>query len=736
LVRSNASLKSFSLENVKDIILSVYIIAKNMSHSIGAQPALNVFADNLIKLRDSDHLGEEKEYYRIYGLIQQIEAELADNVDNLVKEFKFRVEAMQKNQGVNDYEDTPESLGFVQDFLISTMLRQFSERFLLDCRKIIDEMEGPQDLTMTVDSVSQRKVRKIVNVPVDLDHIPLIVSFESATEDQMRKIGSKAFGLYIMKKLGMPVPPWFVIRAKPRKDIFDINEVRDELENQIKEIEKSSGTKIGDPKNPLLFSLRSVFQVSMPGEFPTVLNVGMNQEVFEGLKESRGEKFALISYLAFLKTYADMLYPNLSDRVNMDDFLGDDQDIDSLLDFLSGLKIFLKQSKIKIPEDPWQQIEIIVDHIMNKSTTPEIENFLALHGLPDSWKVSVIFQKMEFGYLNDESYTAVAHTRDVMTGEDKFDIEAIYGATGESVVGKRSSARQVHNILPVEDEEMLEIFKPQLEKIFGGPVELEITRGEKLHFLQARTGHLGAQALKKSLNDLVQEKILTKEEAAFQIEIAETLSGKNEIFPNAESLVIAGGISGGVMAGPICLSLDQARKAMSDGENAILILENTPDRNDKSYYGKNLGVVTAHGGPSQHFSVWSRQYHMPYISMVKDIEIDLGNKKIKMGGRQFKEGDVVTMDGYRGLIFNGNVVKNSSPAGKGVGSSAVGGIDLSRTFESLNIKMDQSGSPLPVEFQDIDQIHIRGLIPVIINVVPVQNVSTLLGINAKGLVGF
>ncbi len=738
-LRESIDPRNLTHENIQDTISAVYIIAKNMSYSLGSQPALGIFADNLIKLRDKE-VYKEEDYYRIFGLIQQIQAELNDVIDNLTKEFKPRVELIQKKQGLKYWEDTPESLGFAQDLLLTTMLRQFNERFLLDCRKIIDQIEGPQELTMTVDLVSQKKVRKIANILVDWTKIPWVIGPKEATENLFKFIGSKVHGLYVMLKLGMPIPEWFVIRANPEKDIFDLKDIRSDLEIQIRKIEDKNGTRMGDPKNPLLFSLRSVFQISMPGEFSTVLNVGMNDEVFEGLKKSHSEEFALKTYINFLKTYGELMGPLMSDEA-YNEFrpLNDRGDLNDLRKTFKQMKDILNFSKIKIPQDPWKQIEIITDFIMNHSITSDIRDFLACQGVPDSWKVSVIFQEMDFGYLKKDSFTAVVHTRDVITGKNNLHVEMIHGTTGISVVGDRDSHQKVYDRLPDDDEKIINHYKLMLEKMLGGPVELEITKGKTLNFLQARTAHLNPRAMLRSLDSLIREGILSEEEADFQRKLANTLLSTAQIFEGSKPLVLAGGFSEGVMAGMISLSFDKAKNMMKGGEDAILILEDTPARKDKSYksyYGKRLGVVTAHGGSTQHFAVLARspRNNMPYISMVDDLQVDLEKRRVKLGGKWFNEGDVITMDGYRGLIFEGNVVKSSSVDEKNVknksASSSVGGIDMTSLYMELNIKSDEAGLVLPIEFQDMDQIHFQGFVPVVLDAVPIGNpLSTLSVLN-------
>jgi len=751
LIRENLNVDSLNVKNIQDMISAIYIIAKNMANALGAKPGLNIVAENLIKMKDKQQY-TKMDYYKIYGMVQQVQFELDDMSAYLAKEFKPRVELLQKKQGVVDYQDTPESLGFVQDLLRTTMLGQFNERFLLDCRKTIDLLEGPEELALKTDSYAQQRVREILDIPLDFDSFPRIMGPEQATEGQMKRIGSKVYGLSLMKKLGLPIPDFFLIRSATGESSFKVDPIKAELQKQIAALEKKTGKKVGDPSNPLLFSLRSVFPISMPGDFPTVLNAGMNDEIFEGLKKIYGEEFALFTYIRFLQDWAVLF----SDKFSSDEMKAIEVNhqvakgqVGSLRTWLAEIKDILSKKNIKIPEDPFAQIETIADRIMNHSKIKEIPRDLALYGAPDFWKPSVIFQEMDFGYLEKDSYTAVVYSRNRKTGENKLYTEAMYGATGVDLVGLNRSKKEVLSELPAADQELVEHAKQLLEKALKGPVEFEITRGKQLHFLQTRVAHLDPGPMIKVLGDLVQEGILSQDEVTPRIKIFQSIIDQDAIIAdkNTKPFIIAGGLAGGVMAGRIALSLEKAEEFMVQGQNASLVLETTPERKDKSYYPANknvmLGVITAHGGGAQHFSIWAIKYHMPYISMINDIEFDLENQRVKLGGKWFQEGDVITMDGYRGLIFEGDIIKKENtkmsspmPQGEAEGSSSnLGGIDLTETFATIHIKTDDQGLPLPTEFQIIQEIKFDGLVPVIIEVAPSANVPAILGLELSEPLG-
>ncbi|MFA6379423.1 MAG: PEP/pyruvate-binding domain-containing protein, partial [Candidatus Omnitrophota bacterium] len=458
LIRDNIISNPPNVKNIQDMISAIYIIAKNMTNALGVKPGLDILAENLIKMKDKQQY-TKMDYYKIYGMVQQIQLELDDISAYLAKEFKPQVEVLQKKEGVVDYQDTPESLGFAQDLLRTTMLGQFNERFLLDCRKTIDQLEGPEELTLQADSFAQQRAREIMDIPIEFDSLARVINPDQTTENQMKRIGSKVYGLYVMKKLGLPIPDFFLMRSATDEDSFKIDPIKVELQKQIAALEKKSGKKIGDPSNPLLFSLRSVFPISMPGEFSTVLNAGMNDEIFEGLKKIYGEEFALFTYIRFLQDWAVLFSANFT-KAELK-FIETNQEIskgqvESLEVWLAKIRDLFSKKNIKIPEDPFAQIEIIADRIMNHSKTKEIQEYLGLHGVPDSWKPSVIFQEMDFGYLEEGSYTAVVYTRDTNTGENKLDIEAMYGATGVDLVGLNRSAKEVLSELPPADQELVE----------------------------------------------------------------------------------------------------------------------------------------------------------------------------------------------------------------------------------------------------------------------------------------
>jgi phosphoenolpyruvate synthase/pyruvate phosphate dikinase len=220
---------------------------------------------------------------------------------------------------------------------------------------------------------------------------------------------------------------------------------------------------------------------------------------------------------------------------------------------------------------------------------------------------------------------------------------------------------------------------------------------------------------------------LSQEEAAFRIATFQEIIDQEAIISdkNVKPLVVAGGLAGGVMAGPIALSLEKAREFMGQGQNANLVLETTPAREDKSYYPSSrnvkLGVITKHGGKTQHFSIWANKFHMPYISMVNDIKIDPEGQKVKLGGKWFKEGDLITVDGYRGLIFEGDVIQKkeaeiSSPVDLDASqqkSSDLGGIDLSQVNTTFDPAIG-SQDVLPLNLYEFDLDRFEGFSPIII----------------------
>ena len=625
-----------------------YIIAENTVLSGYGDRNLSFFARHLFAMSQKATFGP-CEFARIYGFIHQVRLLIAEIIQDLEEEYKWRVEATVSKVRKKSVKNSPESLAFVQDFLRATSIRQFGERFFIrveDFFKILAEdsefIEG-----FRLDPVLLKDVATVANMPQP-SKTGRVIDLEDCKSYELQSIGTKAHGLSTMTNLGLPVPHGFVVVAGRNKR-FLTKDLKVAIKRQLHSLEKKTGKKIGDSKNPLILSLRSSFPVSMPGAFPTVTNAGMNEKVIRALGKKYDPKFALECYVRFIRSYYDMMV----DTMYPIDYVVIPQNasIDELEHLLTYYKNMAIEGGIRIPDDPWMQIENIADKIIFHSIKTSVGFTCALHGVPSDWLLCVIIQDMVFGNL-DNSYAAVVHTRDTRDGSSNLDSEVLFGRQGEDIVSRKRTIEAKH-VLPKKDEALLKKVRRALEEEFG-PTEIELTSQQnKISFLQARSARLNPKATKRALLDMVKEGILTNDQA--RKHLSEKAAELPIVDPIEKPLCKGTGISGGAITGGVALSVEKALEHTENGQNAILVLEYTPGREVQDRYSREIGVLTAHGGTAQHYAAWCRSLGRPYVTMVDDMEIDLGRAQVRLGGDIFRESDELTIDGTTGNIYRGAV---------------------------------------------------------------------------------
>jgi phosphohistidine swiveling domain-containing protein len=627
-------------------LAAVYIIAENAVLSGFGDRNLAFFAQHVLVMSLKGAYGS-CDCARAYGFIHQIRLLIGEIIHDLEQEYKWRVEAVAAKKLKKSVKDSPESLAFVQDLLRTTAIRQFGERFIVRVEGFFKNLAGESEFFegLNIDPILQKDVASIANLPQPTK-AAIAVPLKECKGFGKQTIGTKAHGLATIIDLGFPVPDGFVVVADIKKTFLP-DQLRDTIRRQLRALEKRTDKKIGNSENPLILSLRSSFPVSMPGAFPTVTNAGMNERVMRALEKRYNRKFALECYIRFMRSYYDMM----ADTLYPIDYVVIPQNatIEELKHLLAYYEELAFEGHVRIPDDPWKQIEDIVDKIMYHSMKSNVQISCALHGIPSDWFLSVIIQDMVFGNL-DNSYTAVVHTRATRDGSRNLEAEVLFGRQGEDLVSRKRTL-EAQRTLPEKDEAFLKEVRRALEREFG-PTEIELTNQQgQTSFLQARSARLNPEATKRALWDMVKEGILTNDQARKYLN--EKALGLPTVDSGEKPLCRGTGVSGGAITGGVALSIEKALEYTEKGRNAILVLEYTPGREMQDRYSREIGVLTAHGGTAQHYAAWCRSLGRPYVTMVDDMEIDVKRGLVRLGRQIFRDGDELTIDGTMGNIYEG-----------------------------------------------------------------------------------
>jgi pyruvate,orthophosphate dikinase len=504
--------------------------------------------------------------------------------------------------------------------------------------------------------------------------------FTEGNANMRELLGGKGANLAEMTNIGLPVPQGFTITTeactKYYEDGREINkEIQAEIDKNIKEMEKITGKKFGDKENPLLVSVRSGARASMPGMMDTILNLGLNEEVVEVLaKKSNNPRWAWDCYRRFIQMYSDVVmevgkkyFEELIDKMKAKKGVKQDVELDA--DDLKELAMeFKKEYKTKIgkdfPTDPKEQLMGAIKAVFRSWDNPRANVYRRDNDIPYSWGTAVNVQAMAFGNMGDDCGTGVAFTRDPATGEKGLFGEFLTNAQGEDVV---AGVRTPMHITEMEEKfpEAFKDFKKVckiLEEHYRDMQDMEFTvEHGKLYMLQTRNGKRTAQAALKIACDLVNEGMRSEEEAVLMIDPRnlDTLlhpqfdaKAVKAIKPIGKGL----GASPGAASGKIVFTADDAEKQGigGKGEKVILVrLETSPE--DITGMKAAQGILTVRGGMTSHAAVVARGMGTCCVSGCGDIAMDEKNKKFTLAGKTFHEGDVISIDGSTGNIYDGEV---------------------------------------------------------------------------------
>ena len=500
--------------------------------------------------------------------------------------------------------------------------------------------------------------------------------FTEGNANMRELLGGKGANLAEMTNLGLPVPQGFTITTEACTQYYeDGRQINDEIMGQINEyivkMEEITGKKFGDSENPLLVSVRSGARASMPGMMDTILNLGLNEQVVEVVAKKTGnERWAWDCYRRFIQMYSDVVmevgkkyFEELIDEMKKEK--GITQDIDLTAEDLKNLASqFKAEYKEKIgedfPSDPKDQLMGAVKAVFRSWDNPRANVYRRDNDIPYSWGTAVNVQEMAFGNWSDESGTGVAFTRDPATGEKKLMGEFLMNAQGEDVVAGVRTPMPIAKMAEVMPEVFEQFNKvcATLEDHYRDMQDMEFTiQDRKLYMLQTRSGKRTAQAALKIACDLVDEGMRTEEEAVAMIDPRNLDTLLHPQFDQAalkasEPVARALGASPGAACGKIVFSAEDAVEWAGRGEKVVLVrLETSPE--DITGMKAAQGILTVRGGMTSHAAVVARGMGTCCVSGCGDIVMDEANKKFTLAGKEYHEGDPISIDGSTGNIYDG-----------------------------------------------------------------------------------
>jgi len=523
--------------------------------------------------------------------------------------------------------------------------------------------------------------------------------------DMKNLLGGKGANLAEMARIGIPVPAGFTITTEVCNEYYTNNQkmpdgLKEEVITALHKVEEIMGTKFGDPSNPLLVSVRSGARSSMPGMMDTILNLGINEDVVKGLVSKTGnERFAWDSYRRFIQMYGDVvlgLKPESKDEHDPFEVIMDElkekrkvkNDLELTVDDLKELvarfkKIIKDKLNVSFPDDPYEQLWGAIGAVFRSWNNERAILYRKMNNIDDSWGTAVNVQAMVFGNMGNDCATGVAFTRDPATGAKEFFGEYLINAQGEDVVagirtpqqitleGSRRWAREngiseeerkqkypsLEEYMPEAYKQLVDVYKT-LEKHYRDMQDIEFTiQNKKLWMLQTRNGKRTAQAAINIAVDMVEEGLITKEDAVLRVDPQSLDQLLHPTFdPKAQRKVIAKGLpaSPGAATGKIVFNADDAHEWKERGEKVILVrIETSPE--DLKGMNAAEGILTARGGMTSHAAVVARGMGKCCVSGCGALEIDYAKRKMKVEDIVLKEGDYISIDGSTGEVMLGKV---------------------------------------------------------------------------------
>ena len=502
--------------------------------------------------------------------------------------------------------------------------------------------------------------------------------FKEGNADMRELLGGKGANLAEMSNLGMPVPPGFIITTKACNKYYEDNQTISEIvENQIlealNELESMTGKKLGDRENPLLVSIRSGARVSMPGMMDSILNLGINDETVEALAE-KNARFAYDSYRRFIQMYSDVvkdipmsLFEKAIETKKIQRNLNLDTDMDAndLKDLVKVFKGIYRENKgEEFPQNVKEQLLECIKAVFASWNNPRAITYRRLNDIPGNWGTAVNVQAMVFGNMGEDCGTGVAFSRNPATGENEIFGEFLMNAQGEDVVSGVRTPMPISTLKDINNAAYEDFYKyaKKLEKHYKDMQDLEFTiEHGKLYILQTRNGKRTANAALKIAVDMVDEGLIEEKEAVMRVEpkqLDQLLHPNFDQEKIKQSTIIAKGLaaSPGAATGKIIFSAKRAVELKESGENDLILvrLETSPEDID----GMNVcnGVLTVRGGMTSHAAVVARGMGRCCVAGCSELIVnDEERYIITKDGRQYHEGDYISLDGGTGNVYDGKI---------------------------------------------------------------------------------
>jgi len=505
-----------------------------------------------------------------------------------------------------------------------------------------------------------------------------VYSFDEGKGVGKAILGGKGSNMADMVALGLPIPPGFTISTEACDAYYKNNkkypkEVLEQIQEKLEELEKKMGKKLGDPVDPLLVSVRSGAAVSMPGMMDTVLNLGLNDISVQGLiKKTNNERFAMDSYRRFIQMFGDVVmgvehakFEEALEEAKATKGVEYDTDLDAadLKKVVEKYKETIRKEKGEdFPQEPKKQLQMAIDAVFGSWNNPRAITYRRINEIKGLLGTAVNVQTMVFGNMGNTSATGVAFTRDPSTGENKFYGEFLVNAQGEDVVAGIRTPQpitELEKIMPDIYKQVVEIYK-KLEGYYKDMQDMEFTiQDGKLFFLQTRTGKRTAAAAVRIAVEMVDEKLITKEEALLRVDpnqLDQLLHPQLDPVAKQEAEAIAKGLpaSPGAAVGEAVFTAEKARDLAEEGHDVILVrTETSPE--DIEGMNAAKGILTARGGMTSHAAVVARGMGKCCVAGCGDITVNEKAGQFSVGDNIIKEGDFITLDGSTGELFKDKI---------------------------------------------------------------------------------
>jgi len=503
--------------------------------------------------------------------------------------------------------------------------------------------------------------------------------FKEGDQSMRNLLGGKGANLAEMSRLGLPVPQGFTVTTEACNAYYDAGktisqDIIDQIFEALAATEKESGKRFGDSEEPFLVSVRSGSRASMPGMMDTILNLGLNNVSVEGLaKKTNNPRFAYDSYRRFIQMFSDVVmdipksnYEHLLEHMKEAKRVEADTDLDA-----DDLKELVKQFLVKyeqlkgqpFPQDPKEQLIEAITAVFRSWDNPRANTYRRLNQIPYNWGTAVNVQGMVFGNMGDDSGTGVAFSRNPSTGEKELYGEYLFNAQGEDVVAGIRTPKPIAELETDNPEVYNEFVRlvDILENHYKDMQDMEFTIEQgKLYFLQTRNGKRTAQAALQIAIDLVNEGVLTKEQALLKVEPnqLDTLLHPQfdlEDLANAEVLTTGLNASPGAATGRVVFDADRAREMVAETKQPVILVRVETSPEDIEGMIVASGILTARGGMTSHAAVVARGMGKCCVSGASQLRIDEHNKTFTVNGQSFKEGDWISLDGSTGKVYNKQV---------------------------------------------------------------------------------